>query len=103
MQHNSTHIVGFTSEYNKPLPGKPSPTFKLDYLHNTKPTQSDWVDLPNMQMPMARLLKIFKHIGNYSIAALLINHYAVLLVGNFCKNPDFTEFFVAQLAAFWSS
>ncbi|MHC5772529.1 hypothetical protein [Nostoc sp.] len=23
---------------------------------------------------MARLLKIFKHIGNYSIAALLINH-----------------------------
>ncbi|MEH1911471.1 MAG: hypothetical protein V7L05_02855 [Nostoc sp.] len=32
---------------------------------------------------MARLLKIFKHIGNYSIAALLINHYKKLhpLVG----------------------
>ncbi len=55
-----------------------------------------------MQMPMARLLKIFKHIGNYSIAALLINNYAVFLVGNLCKNPDFAEFFVAQLAAFWS-
>jgi hypothetical protein len=51
---------------------------------------------------MARLLKIFKHIGNYSIAALLINHDEVLLVGNFCKNTNFAEFFIAQLAAFWS-
>jgi hypothetical protein len=39
MLHNSTHIVGFSSEDNKSLPGKPRCTFKLDYLQNTKPTQ----------------------------------------------------------------
>lgn len=101
MRYHSRHIVGFTDEDNKELPGKPRRILKLDYLNNTKITQSDWVDLPNMQMPMARLLKIFKHIGDYSIAALLINHYAVPLVGNFCKNTNFAEFFIAQLTAFW--
>lgn len=40
-QHNIPYFVGFSSEDNKLLPGKPRRTFKLDYLHKTKPTQSN--------------------------------------------------------------